>query len=153
MVKSYRGSITKEVATKKPGSVHVEDYMTKNLITFSPDQPMFEVIQVLLKNKISGAPVMDDNGKLCGVISEGDCLKEAVKGKYNNMPNLSGHVRDHMTHEVITISPDINIFDAADMFLNKRIRRFPVVRDGKLLGQISQKDIMRAVVKLRSETW
>jgi CBS domain-containing protein len=154
MVKSYQGPITKKRdAPKQAGSVNVESYMSKKLITFKPDQVMFDVIQSLIKNRISGAPVVDDRGKLCGVISEGDCVKEAVKGKYNNMPSLSGKVEDYMTREVVTISPDVNIFDAADMFLNRRIRRFPVVRDGVLLGQISQKDIMRAVVALRSETW
>lgn len=153
MVQSYRGTITKEKEVKTPQAVSVADYMTKRLITFSPDQPMFEVVQTLLKNKISGAPVMDQNGQLCGVISEGDCLKEVVKGQYNNMPNLAGHARDHMTTNVITIDPDTNIFDAADMFLSKRIRRFPVVDQGKLVGQISQKDIMRAVLKMKSSTW
>ena len=101
----------------------------------------------------SGHGVLDEHGKLCGVISEGDCLKEVVRGKYNNMPNLSGHAKDHMTTGVVTISPETNIFDATDMFLSKRIRRFPVVSEGKLVGQISQKDIMRAVLKMKSATW
>ncbi len=153
MVQSYKGAITKEKNIKTPQAVSVADYMTRKLITFSPDQPMFEVVQSLLKNKISGAPVMNEQGELCGVISEGDCLKEVVKGQYNNMPNLAGHAKDHMTQNVITISPEMNIFDAADMFLSKRIRRFPVVDQGKLIGQISQKDIMRAVLKMKSTTW
>jgi len=115
---------------------------------------MFEVVQTLLAKKISGGPVMDEHGQLCGVISEGDCLKEVVKGKYNNMPNLAGKASEHMTTNMITISPDTNVFDAAYMFLGKRIRRFPVVSDeGKLVGQISQKDIMRAVLSMKSETW
>ena len=153
MVQSYRGKITKVEKDSGPQAVTVADYMTRKLITFAPDQPMFEVVQKLLKNKISGAPVIDENGQLCGVISEGDCLKEVVKGKYNNMPNLAGKASDHMTSNVITITPDVNIFDAANMFLNKRIRRFPVVEGGKLVGQISQKDIMRAVIKMKSATW
>lgn len=153
MVQSYRGILTKESDVKVQQSVSVSDYMSRRLITFSPDQPMFEVVQVLLKNKISGAPVVDEYGQLCGVISEGDCLKEVVKGKYNNMPNLSGHAADHMTTDVVTISPETNIFDAANMFLSKRIRRFPVVAEGKLVGQISQKDIMRAVMRMKSATW
>ena len=144
MVQSYRGNITKVKKDSGPQADTVADYMTRKLTTFSPEQPMFEVVQSLLKNKISGAPVIDGNGQLCGVISEGDCLKEVVKGKYNS---------DHMTTSVITIAPDVNIFDAANMFLNKRIRRFPVVDAGKLVGQISQKDIMRAVMKMKSATW
>jgi CBS domain-containing protein len=153
MVQSYRGNITKVAKGGGPQADTVGDYMTRKLTTFTPDQPMFEVVQMLLKHKISGAPVIDANGQLCGVISEGDCLKEVVKGKYNNMPNLAGKASDHMTANVITIAPDVNIFDAANMFLNKRIRRFPVVDGGKLVGQISQKDIMRAVLKMKSATW
>lgn len=127
--------------------------MSTKLIKFSPEQNMDEVIEALLKHKISGGPVVDGEGKLVGVISEGDCMKEVVKGKYNNMPNLSGKVADHMTTQVISIAPDTNIFDAAGMFLEKRIRRFPVVNMGKLVGQISQKDIMRAVHRMSSQTW
>lgn len=153
MVQSYRGILTKEDHSKDPQAVSVGDYMSRKLVTFSPDQSMFDVVDIMLKNKISGAPVVDEHGQLCGVISEGDCLKEVVKGQYNNMPNLAGKARDHMSANVITIAPDTNIFDAANMFLTKRIRRFPVVENGKLVGQISQKDIMRAVLKMRSATW
>ena len=153
MVKSYRGVQVLKEDTSKKQSISVSDYMSTKLITFSPDQSMDEVIVALLKYKISGGPVVDDQGNLVGVISEGDCMKEVVRGKYNNMPNLSGKVSEHMTTQVISIGPDTNIFDAAGMFLEKRIRRFPVVNMGKLVGQISQKDIMRAVHNMSSHTW
>lgn len=152
MVKSYRG-VQQEKPKPTQTQVTVSDYMTTRLIKFHPDQPMDEVIVALLKHKISGGPVVDDEGELVGVISEGDCMKEVVRGKYNNMPNLSGKVSDHMTQNVISISPETNIFDVAQMFLEKRIRRFPVVSLGKLVGQISQRDIMRAVHKMSSSTW
>ncbi|MFY0608118.1 MAG: CBS domain-containing protein [Cyclobacteriaceae bacterium] len=152
MVKSYRG-VQKAKPAPASQKVSVSDYMSTKLITFSADQHMDEVIDVLLKNKISGGPVVNDAGELVGIISEGDCMKQVVKGKYNNMPNLNGTVADHMTDNVISISPDLNIFDVANMFLEKRIRRFPVVNKGKLVGQISQKDIMRAVHILQSSTW
>lgn len=135
-------------------SIKVEDYMAKKLVTFSPDQPMFEVVEALMKNRISGGPVVDDSGELCGIISEGDCLKEVVKGKYDNIPIFSGLVSEHMARKVITVEPDLNIFEAARMFLQMRFRRFPVVnKDGKLVGQISQKDIMKAVINTKSSTW
>ncbi|RED99794.1 CBS domain-containing protein [Marinoscillum furvescens] len=152
MVKSYRG-----VQAAKPAPtaqrVTVGDYMTSKLITFKPDQQMDEVIETLLKHRISGGPVVNEDGELIGVISEGDCMKEVVRGKYNNMPSLSGTVGEHMSTNVIFISPEANIFDTAKMFLDKRIRRFPVVNAGKLVGQISQKDIMRAVHGMQSSTW
>lgn len=152
MVKSYRGIPMEKPVTTAP-KVLVSDYMSTKLITFNPAQSMDEVIHTLLKYKISGAPVTNDSGELVGIISEGDCMKEVVKGKYDNMPNLSGTVAEHMTENVISISPDANVFDTAKMFLEKRIRRFPVVNMGKLVGQISQKDIMRAVHHMKTNTW
>lgn len=148
MVKSYKGveKVKEKKAVLQP--VTVDDYMTRRLVTFTPEQTMDQVLDMLLKKKISGGPVVDENNNLIGVISEGDCLKEVVKGKYNNVPTLSGLVKDHMATDIKSVSPEMNIFDLAQMFLNMRLRRFPVLKNGKLVGQISQKDVMRAVIKL-----
>lgn len=148
MVKSYKG-----VERAKPPKdimlpVTVEDYMTRRLVTFHPDQTMNEVVDMLLEKRISGAPVVDEHNNLVGVISEGDCLKEVVKGKYNNHPTLLGLVSEHMAKDVKYVGPEMNIFELAQMFLSLRLRRFPVLQEGKLVGQISQKDVMRAVLKL-----
>ncbi len=153
MVKNYKGIQAEVQVEKKDSSIHVCDYMARQLITFSPDQSIMEVMDVLMAKKISGGPVVNDRKELLGVISEGDCLKEVVKGKYNNTPVMSGKVSEHMATNVVTITPEVNIFDAADMFLTKRLRRFPVIENGKLVGQISQKDVMRAIKNLKSEDW
>ncbi len=151
MVMSYRGAEAPK--TQETQALKVEDYMARKLITFKPDQPMHEVVDALMKHKISGGPVVNNNGELVGVISEGDCLKEVVKGKYDNMPIFSGLVEEHMAKDVVTVAADLNIFEAAKMFLEKRLRRFPVIHEGKLIGQISQKDVMKAVLKAKSSTW
>lgn len=152
MIKSYQGARAPQVK-EAPQNVQVKDYMTTKLITLKAEQSMNEAIQILLDKKISGAPVVDEQQRLIGVISEGDCLKEVIKGKYNNSPHSSGLVKDYMTKEVVTIPPEMNIFEVTAKFLQERIRRFPIVRNGVLLGQISQKDVMRAFAQLRSETW
>lgn len=151
MVMSYRGAEAPKIPESQ--ALKVEDYMARKLITFKPEQPMHEVVETLMKYKISGGPVVDDTGQLVGVISEGDCLKEVVKGKYDNMPIFTGLVAEHMAKNVVTVNPGLNIFEAAKMFLEKRLRRFPVVHEGKLIGQISQKDIMKAVLNTKSSTW
>ena len=153
MVKSFQGVRQVKPAKAEPQPATVGDFMSTKLVTFHPDQTMDQVIQILLDKNISGGPVIDDENNLVGIISEGDCLKEVVKGKYTNTPSLSGKVSEHMAQNVKTINPEMNVFEAASMFLNLRLRRFPVVRDGKLLGQISQKDIMSAVKNLKETTW
>ncbi|WKN43498.1 CBS domain-containing protein [Tunicatimonas pelagia] len=153
MVKSYRGIAQDTATVPKLPSLVVADYMATHLITFTPDQTIQEVVRTLLAKRISGAPVVNEQRELIGVISEGDCLKEVVKGKYDNLPIFSGKVRDHMSSRVVSINADTNIFEAANMFLNRHIRRFPVLREGKLVGQVSQKDVMKAVLKLKSATW
>ena len=123
------------------------------LITFSPEQSIDDVMKTLIEKKISGGPVLDENGKLCGLISEGDCLKEVVKGKYYNTPSVSGLVKDHMAINVITIEASKSVFDAARMFLELKFRRFPIIEDDKLIGQVSQGNIMKAVLNLKGENW
>ena len=152
MVKSFQG-VRQAPVKAEVQHVAVGDYMSRRLITFHPDQTMDQVIRTLLDKGIAGGPVVDDDNQLCGIISEGDCLKEVVRGKYNNTPSLSGKVRDHMSTEVKTVHPEMNIFDVAKLFLNLKLRRFPVLQEGKLVGQISQKDVMRAFQKLQNSTW
>ncbi|MEO9802220.1 MAG: CBS domain-containing protein [Reichenbachiella sp.] len=154
MVKNYKGAQIEKEDVLEIQPVSVGDYMSTRLITFHPDQSIMDVVDQLLKHRISGAPVVNDQKELCGVISEGDCLKEVVKGKYHNLPVMDGKVKDHMAKNVVTILPGMNIFEAANMFLEKKIRRFPVLDEaGRLVGQISQKDIMRAVKNIKSENW
>jgi CBS domain-containing protein len=151
MVKSFQG--VREAPVKPTQPILVEDHMTTNLITFHPEDTIDHVIHVLTRRHISGAPVIDDEGTLVGMISEGDCLKEIIRGQYNNTPKFPSPVASYMTKDVITLSPDITIFDAANRFLTLKIRRFPVVKEGKLLGQISISDILRAIPQLKSSTW
>jgi CBS domain-containing protein len=147
---------SKKAVEDGPGpkkSITVDQYMTKKLVTFKPDQSIREVMDILVKHNISGGPVVNDQGGLIGMISEGDCLNQVVKSKYHNMPQDNESVGLHMKTEVVTIHPDADIFEAAQQFLARKIRRFPVVKDGKLLGQISQKDVLKAAMKLSRTTW
>lgn len=153
MIKSYQGERKKKEKGLSAKSVKVEDCMTKQLVTFRPDQLIHDVIEKLLEHNISGGPVVNEENEVVGMISEGDCMKEVRKGIYDNMPTLSDKVSDFMTKNVISISPEINVFEAADLFLDKKIRRFPVIKDGKLLGQISQRDVIKAVFMMKSATW
>jgi len=133
--------------------VKVSDYMTRKLVTFSPDQPVMEVIEILLKMDISGGPVVNEKNELVGIISEGDCLKEISDCRYHNHPIENVKVKEHMIKNVETIDGDMNVLDAANKFLDSKHRRFPIVEDGKLVGQISQRDVLNAAMQLKDQTW
>lgn len=124
----------------------IEKYMVplSNIVIFKPDQPIQEVITTIIEKKIAGAPVLDEQNRIVGMISEKDCLRLIVDQAYHNMPAETRKVSDYMTREVQTLSPDTNIVEAAVQFLNSPIRRFPVVKNGMLIGQVSRRHILRA---------
>lgn len=144
-----------ETNAEQPKYESVIKYMVqqKDLITFRPDQNIEEVIDTIIAKKISGGPVLDDNRKLVGIISEKDCLRIIVDQAYYNMPLNSRKVADYMTVKVKTISPDHDVVTAAIEFLNSPIRRMPVVENGVLLGQVSRRDILRAAKNINPTHW
>ena len=154
-IKSFMGRRAKERSKKKEydAPILVEDYMTRKLVTFSPDQSILEVMESFAKHHISGGPVMDDNGFLVGIISEADCMKQISESRYFNQPILDKSVERFMTKNVETIPHDMSIFDAAGIFDRHNRRRLPVMKDGLLVGQISRKDIVIAALKLSAENW
>ena len=152
-IKSFQGARKQQDTSTLSPSIKVSDYMTRNLITFKPEQSVEEVIESLITNRISGAPVVNNNNELVGIISEGDCIKHLSDSRYYNMPSENSTVEHHMVKNVETIDGNMNIFDAANKFLEARRRRFPIVENGKLVGQISQKDVLKAALNLKGHTW
>ncbi len=151
-IKSFQG-VRKNQQPTEDIPFKVSDFMTKDLITFRPEQSMEEVVDSLINHKISGGPVVNDKNELIGIISEGDCIKHISDSRYYNMPMEDDRIENCMVKNVETIDGDMNIFDAANKFLNDKRRRFPIVKDGKLVGQISQKDILKATIKMKSQNW
>jgi CBS domain-containing protein len=133
----------------------VLNYMVplKGLICFHPDQDIDDVIDVIIEERISGGPVLDADGNLIGIISEKDCLKIIVDRAYHNLPQSLPKVSDYMTKQVKTLSSDSDIVAAASEFINTPVRRLPIVKDGKLLGQISRRDILRAAQNISPTSW
>ena len=124
------------------------DIMIRKLITLSPDTDIYEAIHTLIKKGISGAPVIDNEGNLMGILSELDCLKVMTAGAFDGLPE--GKVADYMTCPVTTVKPDASILDVVMIFTKNPIRRIPVM-DGKgqLLGQISRRDVLVAIESIR----
>ena len=122
------------------------DIMTKKLITFTPETQVLNAINTLISYRISGAPVLDEEGNLMGMLSEIDCMETYVQSAYHN--EMGGLVKDFMSTEVKTISSSMGIVDLAEYFLETHFRRLPVVDNGKLVGQVSRRDVLRAIQKL-----
>lgn len=151
-IKSFQGARKNQTNTQE-NIPKVKDYMSTNLITFKPNEKVHSVVEAIIKHKISGGPVVNEKNELVGIISEGDCLKQLSDSRYYNMPLEEDLVEKRMVKDVETIDGNMDIFDAANKFLNSKRRRFPIVENGKLVGQISQKDVLKAALQLKSENW
>jgi CBS domain-containing protein len=121
----------------------VKDYMTRTLTTFKPETDVLDAVHVLVTNRIAGAPVVDNEGNLVGMLSELDCLKVALNASYHGQ--WGGPVSEFMSDKVQTIDANMNIIDLAQTFLDSRFRRYPVMDGNRLVGQISRRDVLRAL--------
>ena len=124
----------------------IEQHMATELISFSPEDDILHAVRVLLDKNISGAPVLDESGNLIGILSMKDCMEIVYNTAYHQ--DWGGKVEQYMSHEVEHIEADTSILTAAEKFLSSNFRRFPVLRNGQLVGQISRHDILRALDQL-----
>ena len=122
----------------------VSDIMATRLITFSQETSINEAIHVLLEKRLSGAPVVDDANNLIGVLSKKDCLRIVLNMTYHQ--HWGGTVGEYMSTNVATIDSETDLMDAVELFLNSNFRRFPVLSDGRLVGQISRHDVLRSLI-------
>ena len=123
----------------------VGDYMVRALTTVRPDDDIYDAITTLIKKQISGSPVVDEHGVLIGMLSEKDCLTILSRRAYHQ--HASGKVSEYMTKNVQSIGPDMPLVDLAEKMAASDFpfRRLPVVKDGRLIGQISRRDVLVAI--------
>ncbi len=132
----------------------VTKYMASDLITFKPDTPITEVIDTLLAKGISGAPVLNDRKEIVGLIDDKDCLRVLIDSAYHNQPGNNRNVKFYMTNVMKTISVEADVVEVANVFLNSKYKRLLVIDDkGKLVGQISRRDILRAIKSMNVPNW
>jgi CBS domain-containing protein len=120
------------------------DLMTTDVTTVSPETTMELAIELLLERGVSGLPVVDADGRVLGVITEFAMLAVAYDPVIRADP-----VRLHMTKPVIVVDKTTPVGRVADLMLLHRIRRVPVTRDGRLLGLISRRDVLRVTTQSR----
>ncbi|MFC1965018.1 HPP family protein [Chloroflexota bacterium] len=119
------------------------EIMTANVITTKPDVLVISAIKALIKNHISGMPVVDDEGKLIGIITEHDIVNFMLSGDAADTT-----VSDVMTKNVDTYDPDTPFEEIVSHFAAYRNRRVPVVENGKVVGIISRRDIIIEMNKI-----
>jgi len=128
------------------GPILAKDIMTTRLVTLSPEMDVFDAIGLLLKHRISGAPVIDRNGKLLGMFSEKCSMSALVEAAYNQLPTTE--VFAFMDTNFRTVTEDTDLLTIAHIFKDSPFRRLPVLRDDQIIGQISRRDVLRAAHKL-----
>ena len=121
------------------------DIMVTRLVKLDPGTDVFKAIEILVKNRISGAPVVDDDGKLIGVFSEKCCMQVLLDALYEGLP--TNDVRAFMNTAPDFVKEDAHLISIANFFLISPNRRLPVLRNGKLVGQISRRDVIRVAAK------
>jgi CBS domain-containing protein len=129
-------------------SVNLEDYMITKPLTIPADAPLFEAVDIITKNQVSGLCVVNSDGELAGILSEMDCLRGILTASYDN--GSIGSVGDYMVSTNInSAKASDDIIDVAADMLAKGQRRRPVVNENnKLIGQITCRQILAAVRKL-----
>jgi CBS-domain-containing membrane protein len=146
------------------------DVMVSAVISVGPNARVEEVARILLANRISAVPVIDEQDKLLGIVSEGDLIRRAEAGTDRGrrswwleyltgkqvlaaeyVKSHSHKVADVMTRSVITAIPDTPLVDIANLLERHRIKRVPIVRDGKVVGIVSRANLLQALASMPAQ--
>ena len=118
--------------------------MTTDVICVNKQTGIYQAIESMVTHNITGLPVVTEDMSLAGIISEKDVLSLLY-----NMEDKPGTVEHYMTHNSICFDADDSLVDIAECFIKNHFRRVPIVSDGKLVGIVSRKDIIKYILKLR----
>jgi len=140
--------------------------MTRSVISVAVGQTVLEAVRTMLQNRISGLPVVDAQGNLVGLVTEGDFLRRGEIGTERRRPkwfefllgpgrlaneyvHASGRkVEDVMTGNAVTVTEDDSLETVVELMERRRIKRLPVLRNGKMVGIVSRANLMHALVSL-----
>jgi CBS domain-containing protein len=149
--------------------MNASDVMVRDVVTVGPEASIQDVTILLLKNRISALPVIDAQGKLLGIVSEGDLLHRAEAGTQRRqswwlmafsskealadefVKSHSRKVTDVMTRNVVTAPPDMPLRDIAALLEKNGIKRVPIVKDGKVIGIVSRANLIQALATVPAQ--
>jgi CBS domain-containing protein len=118
-----------------------KEAMSHHLVTLQPDMDVLEALRVLVQERISGAPVLDQVGNLVGMLTERDCMHIALDAGY--FSEDGGRVANFMSTDPVTIEAHIPVTEIAERFASSHFRRLPVMEQGRLIGIISRRDVLK----------
>jgi CBS domain-containing protein len=124
--------------------LRARDIMVKKPLTFSPDRRLLDAVRVLIDQRVPGAPVVDQQGTLLGVLTENEFLEAVLVAGYH--AEGGGRVGDHLNEVVATVGVDDSLFDVATKFIETGYRWFPVVDENRLVGVIARREVLRAII-------
>lgn len=128
------------------------EIMTREVVALHPETRTLDAMRVFVGHRISGAPVVDERWRLVGIVSEYDCLRVLTAGQFDDESQEEDEpVSAIMTREVVSIPPDLDLFSIAHKFLVRRVRRLPVVSDGRVVGMVSRRDVLAGIEKIRRQ--
>ncbi len=127
--------------------ITAREIMTENVVTIKPESSLEEAIELLLLQQISGLPVTDNEGHLVGIVTEFALLAIVYDQKIRQES-----VSKHMTTEVLTIEADDPISKITDLCIVHRVRRVPVMENGRLIGLIARRDVLKALYESKTPT-
>jgi len=148
------------------GTMRVKDVMTPKVICVGPDETVVNAARLMLQHRISGLPVVDKEGGLVGIVTEGDFLRRGELGTQRRRPKWlefilgpgklaqeyvqasSKKIEDIMTSDPLTIGEDASLETVVDMMERRRIKRIPVTRGNRVVGIVSRANLMHALASL-----
>ncbi|HUG19560.1 MAG TPA: CBS domain-containing protein [Planctomycetaceae bacterium] len=153
---SVMSSIARQAAqderSKRIRSITARELMKTRLVALRPEMDVFDAISYLIQQKISGAPVLDSNGEYLGIFSEKGSMDAVIESAYSQLPTSRvGHYMDVDRGRVIDEQTDLMAVNR--MFLETPYRRLIVLREGKLLGMISRRDVLACQIRLAEDIW
>ena len=122
----------------------IGEFMDTVVPTLSADTQVTKAVDFLLRHRVTGAPVVDSDGGIMGIITEKDLLKLVTEG-IQGQPPTDATVAEYMSNDVVTVPPTVDIYYVAGIFLKNKFRRLPVVKDGKIVGAITRYDLLRVI--------
>ena len=125
----------------------IKSIMTTNVITVKPETAIFDALNLLIEHKISGMPVIDNENRVVGILSEKDVLEILV----DKSLDIKKTVDDYMSRDVVCFTEEDSAIDICKFFLRSPFRRVPIVKDGKLVGVVSRHDIVELIVEAKSK--